>query len=236
VIYFTKDKVSLIFCEVTLTTSSISIEDYIGAIFRLQSGTEDQLPLSALQDFFGFSPISIHEMIQKLESLGLVEYQPYRGVKLTVKGRESAQSLVRRHRIWEVFLTDELHVPMDDAHQLAGDLEHAAPDWITERLFQHLGEPDRCPHGSMIGEDQSHCSEKLIKDFQVNIPMIITRIYPERKNVLEQADSMGIYPGKRILLLHLNEKEISILLENKNVFLSGDMKDYIWGKEDTHGE
>jgi DtxR family transcriptional regulator, Mn-dependent transcriptional regulator len=235
VIYFTKDKVYLIFCEVILTTASISIEDYIGAIYRLQKSAENLLPLSELQDFFGFSPISIHEMVQKLESLGLAEYQPYRGVRLTEKGRDSAQSLVRRHRIWEVFLADKLHVPMDEAHQLAGDLEHAAPDWITERLFEHLGKPDFCPHGSKIGDSPSFSSEILLREFLVGKPMVVTKIYPEKKNVLEEASMLGLIPGKKITLLIQNEEEIGILLEEKEEVLTSEMKNCIWGTEYTHG-
>jgi len=217
-------------------TASISIEDYLGAIYRLQQSAETLLPVSELQEFFEFSPISIHEMVQKLESLGLAEYQPYRGVKLTEKGSESAQSLVRRHRIWEVFLADELHVPMGEAHQLAGDLEHAAPDWITERLFEHLGEPDFCPHGSKIGDLAAPSSEIRLEGFLVGQPMVVTKIYPEKKIVLEQASNLGLIPGKRITLLIKNENESRVLLENKEEILTGDILNCIWGSKENHAE
>jgi DtxR family Mn-dependent transcriptional regulator len=135
-----------------MTTPSVSIEDYVGAIYRLQNGNNDLLPLSGLQDFFGFSPISIHEMVQKLAQRGLTEYQPYKGVKLTQLGKETAEALIRRHRIWECFLANELHVPLEEVHQLAGNLEHVTPDWISERLFKYMDEPGFCPHGSIIGD------------------------------------------------------------------------------------
>ena len=125
-------------------------EEYLGAVFRLRKGPEDALPLPRLQAYFGFSPISIHEMVQKLAEQGFVVYIPYRGVVLSKAGEQVAAALVRRHRIWERFLTDLLAIPADSVHQVADQLEHAAPELVTERLSRLLGQPDACPHGSLI--------------------------------------------------------------------------------------
>ena len=125
-------------------------EEYLGAIFRLRKGCEDPLPLTFLQTYFGFSPISIHEMVQKLEEKGYLVYIPYRGVLLSRAGEQVAAALVRRHRIWERFLTDMLAIPAENVHQVANQLEHAAPELVTERLSLLLGQPDACPHGSLI--------------------------------------------------------------------------------------
>jgi DtxR family transcriptional regulator, Mn-dependent transcriptional regulator len=125
-------------------------EEYLGAVFRLRKGPEYPLPLHHLQSYFGFSPISIHEMVQKLEEQGYIDYIPYRGVLLSPVGEQVAAALVRRHRIWERFLTDMLAIPADSVHQVADQLEHAAPELVTERLSLLLGQPDACPHGSLI--------------------------------------------------------------------------------------
>ena len=125
-------------------------EEYLGAVFRLRKGSGVPLPLPRLQAYFSFSPISIHEMVQKLEEQGYVVYIPYRGVVLSAAGEQVAAALVRRHRIWERFLTDMLAIPADSVHQVADQLEHAAPELVTERLAQILGQPDACPHGSLI--------------------------------------------------------------------------------------
>jgi DtxR family transcriptional regulator, Mn-dependent transcriptional regulator len=137
------------------------VEEYLGAIFRLRKGPEEPLPLPRLQTYFGFSPISIHEMVQKIEELGFIDYIPYRGVLLSPAGEQVAAALVRRHRIWERFLTDMLAIPAENVHQVAGQLEHAAPELVTERLSLLLGQPDSCPHGSLIpagkvGRDRSN--------------------------------------------------------------------------------
>ena len=114
------------------------------------------VPLSVLGEYFGFSPVSIHEMVQKLSQRGWIVYHPYRGVTLTESGEEVALALLRRHRLWERFLTDMLHVPWDEAHEMAGNLEHAAPESVTERLAELLGDPDSCPHGEPIPPSERH--------------------------------------------------------------------------------
>lgn len=123
---------------------------YVGAIFRLRVDDTTPVKLAALREYFNFSPISIHEMVQKLVSAGLIRYIPYHGVQLTPKGETVATSIIRRHRIWERFLTDQLGIPANSVHEIADHLEHAAPELVTERLSKMIGAPKTCPHGSVI--------------------------------------------------------------------------------------
>lgn len=125
-------------------------EMYVGAVYRLREDASIPLPLSQLRDYFDFSPISVHEMVQKLEVEGLVQYTPYRGVTLTPEGETIAAAMVRRHRIWERFLTDQLGIPVEQVHDLADQLEHAAPELVTDRLAEMMGAPETCPHGGVI--------------------------------------------------------------------------------------
>lgn len=112
------------------------IEMYLGAIYQLRQQPESPVPLSRITSHFGYSPISTHQMIQKLETMGMLHYQPYRGVFLTSEGEKVASALLRRHTIWETFLIQLLDVPLDEAHFIADRLEHAAPEKITERLAE----------------------------------------------------------------------------------------------------
>ena len=126
------------------------VEEYLGAIYRLRENPDNPLPLPHLQDYLHYTLISIHEMVRKLEKEAYITYSPYHGVILTAKGEQVASALVRRHRIWERFLADTLAIPWDATHTLAGQLEHAAPELVTERLAQLMGDPESCPHGSHI--------------------------------------------------------------------------------------
>ena len=125
-------------------------EEYLGVIYRLRATPGQPLPLPRLREYLQYSPISIHEMVQKLEKQNLVKYSRYHGVTLTGAGERIATALVRRHRIWERFLMDQLNIPLDDVHEIAGRLEHAAPEDVTERLADFMGDPQHCPHGSQI--------------------------------------------------------------------------------------
>jgi DtxR family transcriptional regulator, Mn-dependent transcriptional regulator len=214
-----------------LTTASVSIEDYISAIYHLQNADSELLPLGLLQDFFGFSPISIHEMVQKLVQRGLVDYQPYHGVKLTSIGKEAAEALVRRHRIWECFLANKLQVPLDEAHLLAGDLEHVVPDWVTERLFIHLGEPGFCPHGSKIGGSKQMTSEICLKDVEIGHHLMITRIQQEKESVLIETSNLGLLPGKKIQVILKEFQKMKVKAENQEMQLTGEPLSCIWGVE-----
>ncbi len=179
-----------------MTNSSVSIEDYLGAIFRLQRGGGLPLPLGELQELFGFSPISIHEMVQKLVQRGLAEYLPYKGVLLTPIGYDLAASLVRRHRIWECFLANELQVSIGEAHHLAGDLEHAAPDWITERLFNHLGQPSSCPHGSDINNLGTFPEGRPLSEGVVGQVMRISAYLQKMLTPFRSPVTLGYFPVK----------------------------------------
>jgi DtxR family transcriptional regulator, Mn-dependent transcriptional regulator len=130
--------------------SSQAVEMYIGGIFRLRKTPSDPVSLRQIQRYFLFSPISIHEMITKLEAQALLTYQPYKGVVLTDEGEKLAASLIRRHRIWERFLVDTLSFLPEEVHNIADQLEHSASEEVTNRLSTFLGDPESCPHGSII--------------------------------------------------------------------------------------
>jgi DtxR family transcriptional regulator, Mn-dependent transcriptional regulator len=218
-----------------MSNPSVSIEDYLGAIFRLQPKDGQPLPLGDLQDHFGFSPISIHEMIQKLVQRGLAEYLPYKGVLLTTIGNTTAAALVRRHRIWECFLAEELNVDIDEAHQLAGDLEHAAPDWITERLFTYIQQPETCPHGNAIDELATNPIGMPVIEGKVGQLFLLSRIYPENTNSLAVARGTGMLPGETIRIIGKNNKETTIEHRDQREKINTEDLSCFWGVDISDG-
>lgn len=125
---------------------SENIEEYLETICKLE---QDASPVttSSLARQLGISPASVSEMAMKLAEQGLVTREPYKGVALTAKGKHQALILIRRHRLWECFLTDMLGLSWDQVHEEACRLEHVTSPLVEERLAQFLGEPETCPHG-----------------------------------------------------------------------------------------
>jgi DtxR family Mn-dependent transcriptional regulator len=121
-------------------------QEYLEAIYKL-GGHEEPVHLSALSQHLGLSAASVNEMVRRLEEQGQVSYTPYRGVRLKHEGLCEALAVIRRHRLWERFLTDVLGLSWDVVHEEACRLEHAASDQVTERLAEILDNPERCPHG-----------------------------------------------------------------------------------------
>jgi DtxR family transcriptional regulator, Mn-dependent transcriptional regulator len=188
------------------------VEEYLGAIYRLRSSSAEPLPLSLLAEHFGFSPVSIHEMIRKLDDGGWVQFHPYRGVTLTETGEASARALLRRHRLWERFLTDSLNISWDEAHAIAGDLEHAAPELVTERLAQFMGEPDVCPHGGPIPPASQSSEEWCLRSLGPGAEARVMRISPETPARLKRIAELDLVPGRRLRILEQTESETRVHL------------------------
>lgn len=176
-------------------------EDYLGAIYRLRRGRETPVPLSALQERLRLSAMTVHEMVQRLTARGLTVYHPYQGVTLTETGEALALALVRRHRLWERFLTDWLGVAWDEAHEVAGRLEHAAPESVTERLATFMGNPEHCPHGGAIPPHSETSPLMRLCDASVGQALRLVRIEPETPPVLRALEAVALRPGALLVLL-----------------------------------
>jgi DtxR family transcriptional regulator, Mn-dependent transcriptional regulator len=129
--------------------NSVSVEDYLLTLCRLQAA-ESPVSTTSLAAQLGVAPPSVTGMVRKLDRDGLVHHEPYRGAVLTAAGEEAALRLLRRHRLWELFLTRILGLPEDQVHAEAHRLEHATSEQVTERLAAFLGEPESDQHGQPI--------------------------------------------------------------------------------------
>lgn len=135
--------------DTTLTALSESMQMYLVTIARLREDGQP-VPLSLLAETLSISPVSVNEMCRKLQDQGLVIYRPYKGALLTDEGEERACSILRRHRLWEVFLVDRLGFHYDEAHDIACQLEHATPNQLADRLDLFLNYPPVNPQGDSI--------------------------------------------------------------------------------------
>lgn len=124
-------------------------EDYLKLIFEL-GGYEKKISNKSIVAGLNVSAASVSEMISKLEKNGFVKHSPYQGVQLTDSGLTQASSLVRKHRLWEVFLVNHLGYNWNDVHEEAEVLEHVTSTNLSDRLDLFLNSPQFCPHGGII--------------------------------------------------------------------------------------
>jgi DtxR family transcriptional regulator, Mn-dependent transcriptional regulator len=129
---------------------SSSIEDYVKVIYSFTEWQDKPISSSQLAQRLGVANSSVSEMVRKLKDQGLVDHQPYSAITLTADGVRLALLMVRRHRLIETFLVQELGYRWDEVHDEAELLEHAVSDTFIERMAAKLGNPVRDPHGDPI--------------------------------------------------------------------------------------
>ena len=129
---------------------SRSVENYLKAIFSLSENGNDIVSTNAIAKELNTKASSVTDMIIKLTSKKLVNYERYKGVQLTQKGKKFATNIVRKHRLWETFLVEKLHFNWHEVHDVAEQLEHIESDKMVDCLYEFLGSPRFDPHGDPI--------------------------------------------------------------------------------------
>ena len=125
-------------------------ENYLKAIFTIAEKEAGPALTNAIATLMQTSAASVTDMLKRLSDKQLISYEKYRGVQLTQEGNRVATVLIRKHRLWEVFLVDKLGFAWDEVHELAEQLEHVQGDELVSRLDQFLGRPRFDPHGDPI--------------------------------------------------------------------------------------
>lgn len=137
-------------------SDSATVQDYVKVIYSATEWQDKPVTMSALAVRLQVANSSVTEMVGKLVGLGLANHKPYSPVELTSEGLRLALSMVRRHRLLETYLVNELGYGWDEVHDEAELLEHTVSDMLIERMSQRLGHPERDPHGDPIpGSDGS---------------------------------------------------------------------------------
>ena len=148
------------------TILSPSEENYLKAIQKLSETNIPKISTNDIANMMNIAPPSVSDMLKKLASKKLISYEKYYGVKLTKSGETIALSLVRKHRLWEVFLTQKLNFAWDEVHDIAEQLEHIKSDDLINRLEKYLGNPKYDPHGDPIPDAKGQIQTR--KQIQLN--------------------------------------------------------------------
>jgi DtxR family Mn-dependent transcriptional regulator len=179
------------------------IEEYLECIYRLQEKS-GVARTSNIVKSLGVVPGTVTNTVEWLEKEGLVTHKPYKGVKLTEKGRKIALRVIRRHRLSERLLVDILHMEWDKVHDAACKLEHGITDEITKPLEKALKHPKTCPHGNPIptkcGAIIEEKSRSLL-DLATGERSTIAKITEERSDLLHYLNELGLVPGASIEIL-----------------------------------
>jgi DtxR family Mn-dependent transcriptional regulator len=179
------------------------VQEYLEAIYRL-GGQDRPVPMAALAKYLDISVVSANEMVRRLQEQGLLQYTPYHGVRLLQDGLCEALAILRRHRLWERFLTDKLGFSWDTVHEEACRLEHAASDQVTERLAEWLGDPDECPHGHPVPQPgcvlEPESDAVRLSELQVGQGGTVAYIASEGPELLRHLEDLDIRPHARIVV------------------------------------
>lgn len=130
--------------------NSLTEENYLKSIYRLSQVENEKISLTLIAEDIGVNAASVLDMIKKLTEKNLISYDKIKGAKLLDKGKKGALSIVRNHRLWEVFLLEKLHYSWDVVHEIAEQLEHIKHPELADRLDAFLGFPEYDPHGDPI--------------------------------------------------------------------------------------
>ena len=130
-----------------------SEENYLKTIFHLQE-TEGTVTTNILAEKLQTKPASVTDMMKKLDSKKLLNYKPYYGFSLSAEGKKIALGIIRRHRLWEYFLSEKLKFGWEEVHLLAEELEHVSSKKLIDRLDEYLGFPPFDPHGDPIPDNK----------------------------------------------------------------------------------
>jgi DtxR family Mn-dependent transcriptional regulator len=172
------------------------IEEYLEAMYKKQR-TEMPVSTSTLARELKVSLPAVTDMLQKLEKRGLIEYKANRGASLTEYGKRVAALTVRRHRLWERFLTDVLGLRWDKVHDEACRLEHATSLDTEKGLVSILGDVDTCPHGHYIPDTEGHVKEDqamLLSEFEPGQKACILAVAEEEPALLREIEKLGLKP------------------------------------------
>jgi DtxR family Mn-dependent transcriptional regulator len=204
---------------------NISQENYLTAIYRNLDGDGEIKP-NLLASKLEISNAAVTDMLRKLARDGFVDYKKYKSIKLTNDGELYAKNMLRRHRLWEVFLHQTLGMSWDKVHDEAEKLEHSSSDELINLLEEFLEYPEVDPHGYPIPDKNGKINKDTtvipITELKENDSAIVIRVNDDVKNFLSYITKIGIALGKEIFIKDILEYDGSILIkiDNKEINIS----------------
>lgn len=205
---------------------SFAEENYLKAIYHLSSSGQKQVNTNAIADRLETKPASVSDMIQKLSEKGIITYVKYQGVNITEEGKQKALSVIRKHRLWEVFLVSKLNFHWDEVHEIAEQLEHIRSSLLISKLDEFLEHPKFDPHGDPIPNEDGIISTKprvILSDLSQGTISQLVSMIDTGTAFLNYLDKIDMKIGTKIKILDTIEFDGSMEIEvdyNKSITIS----------------
>lgn len=204
-----------------------SEENYLKTLYKLENGKVKKVNNIALSKALELNPATVLEMVRKMAERQLVEIQADKTIQLTDKGRKKALQIIRKHRLWEVFLVDKLNYKWNEVHDLAEQLEHIESDDLIQRLETFLGYPAVDPHGDPIPDENGKLKKiktQPLSDAPLKKKVTVARLANSSDDFLKYLDKAGITIGDTLEVLDVEvfDGSMTVLRKKSSITISNE--------------
>ena len=205
-----------------MTTSE---ENYLKVIYHLSAVSPKGVNTNAIAGMLDTKASSVTDMLKKLSEKDLVKYKKYQGASLTEKGNLNAKMIVRKHRLWEVFLVEKLNFTWDEVHEIAEELEHIKSEKLIDKLDAFLNFPDFDPHGDPIPNKDGEIKKvqkQLLSEAKINVAYKCVGVKDSSAEFLQYLDKQKIALGSTFKIIEIDAFDdiLHIEINNKKLTIS----------------
>jgi len=211
---------------------SFTEENYLKIIYHLSQFGPEPIQTNAIADGMNTKAATVTDMLRKLSDKKLIDYVKYQGVKLTEYGKTTAVTVIRKHRLWEVFLVEKLKFKWDEVHDIAEELEHINSPILVERLDDFLGFPKRDPHGDLIPDkngvfETSHHIH--LPEMSQGRQGIIIGVSEHSTPFLKHVERLGLTIGVSLEIREIADYDgsVELLVDTKKINVSREVAQHI---------
>jgi len=198
-------------------------ENYLKTIYSLEYINEINVSTTLIANKIKTKASSVTDMIKKLADKGFINHEKYKGVSLTVAGKTIAIKIIRKHRLWEVFLVEKLNYNWDEVHEIAEQLEHIQSNSLINKLDEFLGFPKFDPHGDSIPDANGTLKDHknlILSSLEIKTICVVIGVKDSSSAFLKFLNNANIKLGSMLKVLSIEEFDNSMLIENDGVISS----------------
>ena len=200
--------------------NTLAEENYLKAILNISLSTNKKVSTNEISNVLKTSPASVTDMLKKLLEKKLVEYEKYKGVELSIIGKQYAVNILRKHRLWETFLVDHLEFNWSEVHEIAEELEHIKSTKLINKLDTFLGYPKFDPHGDPIPSKEGvipNIKSTSLDQMEVGFTGHVLGVTIDDKLFLDYLTNLNIKIGTKIEIIQKIDFDQSLIVNIENI-------------------